>query len=339
MSYYGYGFKPYVSVATRRKQAEKIAAKGKKSGANFSPIEASRGAIAKTFWGKAWCDNLEAYSDYDNRLPRGRTYVRNGSVLDLQIGAGEVQAQVLGSSLYKVTVRVTPVAAKQWQAIGTDCAGSIDSLVELLQGKLSTAVMQRICKRETGLFPAPKELKFSCSCPDWADMCKHVAAVLYGVGARLDQKPELLFSLRGVDAKALVSQAGAGLPKSKKNLADGKVLDNAILADVFGIEIDEAVVVPKRVIAKKPSARVKTPVKAVPKVNAATSLSARIARHPEAKRKLETVKKPRVPTTPAKDVAPPRTKSVLATARKLTPGKPPVTKGKAVAKMAVRKKS
>ena len=306
MSYYGYGFKPYVSVATRRKQAEKIAAKAKKSGANFSPIEASRGAIAKTFWGKAWCDNLEAYSDYDNRLPRGRTYVRNGSVLDLQILAGEVHAQVMGSSIYKVAVKVTPVAAKQWQAIGTDCAGSIDSLVELLQGKLSTAVMQRICKRETGLFPAPKELKFSCSCPDWADMCKHVAAVLYGVGARLDQKPELLFSLRGVDAKALVSQAGAGLPKSKKNLAEGKVLDSAMLADVFGIEIDEAVAAPKRVIAKKPSAP---------------------------------VKKPRVPTTPAKDVATSRTKSVLATPRQLTPGKPPVTKGKAVAKLAVRKKS
>ena len=330
MSYYGYGFKPYVSVATRRKQAEKAAAKARKSGANFSPIEASRGAIAKTFWGKAWCDNLEAYSDYDNRLPRGRTYVRNGSVLDLQILAGEVHAQVMGSSIYKVAVKVTPVAAKQWQAIGTDCAGSIDSLVELLQGKLSTAVMQRICKRETGLFPAPKELKFSCSCPDWADMCKHVAAVLYGVGARLDQKPELLFSLRGVDAKALVSQAGAGLPKSKKNLADDKVLDNAMLADVFGIEMDEAVAAPKRVIAKKPSARVKTPVNAVPKGKAATGLSARIAKHPEAKRKLVTVKKPLVPTTPAKDVAMPR---------KLTPGKPPVTKGKAMVKMAVKKKS
>ena len=330
MSYYGYGFKPYVSVATRRKQAEKIAAKAKKSGANFSPIEASRGAIAKTFWGKAWCDNLEAYSDYENRLPRGRTYVRNGSLLDLQIGAGEVHAQVLGSSIYKVAVKVTPVATKQWQAIGTDCAGSIDSLVELLQGKLSTAVMQRICKRETGLFPAPKELKFSCSCPDWADMCKHVAAVLYGVGARLDQKPELLFSLRGVDAKALVSQAGTGLPKSKKNLADGKVLDNTMLADVFGIEMDEAVVAPKRVVAKKPSAPVKTPLNAVPKGKAATGRSARIAKHPESKRKMATVEKPLVPTTSAKDVATPR---------QLTPGRTPVTKGKAVAKLTVRKKS
>lgn len=240
MSYYGW--KPYVSVAARRKKAEKAAAKVKKSGANLTPVEPARGAIAKTFWGKAWCNNLEAYSDYANRLPRGRTYVRNGSVIDLKITEGEVQAQVMGSSLYKVAVKVTTVSATHWQAIGADCAGSIDSLVELLQGKLSTAVMQRICTPQTGLFPAPKEISFSCNCPDSASMCKHIAAVLYGVGARLDQKPELLFSLRRVDAKDLVSQAGAGLPKAKKDLSAGRVLDHSMLADVFGIEIDESVV-------------------------------------------------------------------------------------------------
>ena len=236
MSYYGW--KPYVPVAVRRQKAEKAAAKARKSGADHSPIEPYRGAIAKTFWGKAWCENLEAYSDYANRLPRGRTYVRNGSVLDLKISEGEVQAQVMGSRIYKVAVKVTAVPVSQWQAIGTDCAGSIDSLVELLQGKLSKAVMARICTPRTGLFPAQKEIDFSCSCPDWASMCKHVAAVLYGVGARLDQQPELLFRLRRVDAKDLVSQAGAGLPKSKKGPAASKVLDDSMLADVFGIEMD-----------------------------------------------------------------------------------------------------
>lgn len=140
-----WGWKPYVSVAERRKSAEKEAAKARKAGAELSPVEPYRGALAKTFWGKAWGDNLERYSDYANRLPRGRTYVRNGSVIDLNIAAGEIRAQVMGSSLYKVKVSVDTVPEKQWQAIGADCSGSIDSLVELLQGKLSKAVMERIC--------------------------------------------------------------------------------------------------------------------------------------------------------------------------------------------------
>ena len=212
-----YGFwKPYVSVAERQKKAEKAVAKAKKAGKTMSPVAAYRGAMARTFWGKAWNENLERYSDFENRLPRGRTYTRNGSVIDLKIAEGSVHAQVMGSSLYTVEIDVAAVPSQCWQAIGADCAGSIDSLVELLQGKLSGAVMARICKPETGLFPAPGDITFNCSCPDWASMCKHVAAVLYGVGARLDEQPELLFTLRCVDAQDLVKQAGAGLPKPKK---------------------------------------------------------------------------------------------------------------------------
>jgi uncharacterized Zn finger protein len=199
-----------------------------------------RGAIARTFWGKAWCDNLERYSDYANRLPRGRTYVRNGSVIDLAIGQGEVRAQVVGSSLYRVEVRVAAVGEQQWKAIGADCAGSIDSMVELLRGTFSRAVIHRLCRPGDGLFPAPKDIEFSCSCPDWASMCKHVAAVLYGVGARLDQRPELLFQLRRVDGNDLLAQAGAGAARPTKSPAKAKVLDDAALADVFGIEMAEA---------------------------------------------------------------------------------------------------
>ena len=232
-----YSWKPYVTAAERRKKAEKGVAKAKNKGGGFSPVVASRGAIAKTFWGQAWCDNLERYSDYANRLPRGRTYVRNGSVVDLNVMEGNVLAQVMGSSLYQVSIEVAPVPKKHWQSIGSDCAGSIDSMVELLQGRLSKAVMERICKPGTGLFPSPKEIQFDCSCPDWADMCKHVAAALYGVGARLDAQPELIFSLRGVDALDLVERAGAGLPKSAQRPRASKVLDDALLADVFGIEL------------------------------------------------------------------------------------------------------
>jgi uncharacterized Zn finger protein len=237
MSYWGW--KPYVRVAERRRKAESAAAKAKKVGAALSPIAPSRGAIAKTFWGKAWCDNLERYSDYANRLPRGRTYVRNGSVIDLVIAPGEVRAQVLGSSVYRVEVRVAAVGKKHWKAIGADCAGSIDSMVELLQGTFSKAVMQRLYRLGDGLFPAPKEVEFTCSCPDWASMCKHVAAVLYGVGARLDQRPELLFQLRRVDGNDLLMQAGTGLMRPRKGPAKARVLDESALGDVFGIEMAE----------------------------------------------------------------------------------------------------
>ena len=246
MSYDDYGWKPYVSVAERRAKAEKAAAKAKKGGAILMPVAPFRGAIAKTFWGKAWCDNLTNYSDYASRLPRGGSYVRNGSVIDLQITPGEVRAQVMGSSLYKVSVSVTAVPDKQWKTICDDCSGSIDSLVELLQGKLSKSVMERICKPGTGLFPSPKEISFKCSCPDWAAMCKHIAAVLYGVGARLDAQPEVIFSLRRVDAKDLISQAGAGLTTAKKRTSPGRLLDDALLADVFGIEMAEALPAAKR---------------------------------------------------------------------------------------------
>ena len=232
-----YGWKPYVPVAKRRAQAEKAAAKAAKGGAALTPVRAQGNKLASTFWGRAWCDNLERYSDFSNRLPRGRAYLRNGSVIDLKIEGGVVKAKVAGSSLYTTVVTVAAVPADHWRELSRECAGSIDSVVELFRGQLSQAVMARICKPGTGLFPAPKEISFDCSCPDWASMCKHVAAVLYGVGVRLDEQPELLFRLRNVDAADLVAQAGAGLTPQRKHPAAGRVLDDAELADVFGIDI------------------------------------------------------------------------------------------------------
>lgn len=232
-------FPPYVRVADRRKLAEKEAAKARKAGKQLSPITPSGGAIAKTFWGKAWCENLERYSDYANRLPRGRTYVRNGSVIDLRLAAGEVRALVMGSALYTVRVTVRSVAAAAWTALGNDCAGNIASLVDLLQGRLSQAVMARFCVPRTGLFPATSELSFSCSCPDSAGMCKHVAAVFYGIGARLDESPALLFALRGVDVNELLAKATAGVARPKKP-SPRRTLGDAVLADVFGLEMADA---------------------------------------------------------------------------------------------------
>jgi len=235
-----YAWRRYVPVVERRRKSSIAMAQLRKKGQPVSPVVIEGRAIAKTFWGKAWCDNLERYSDYENRLPRGRTYVRNGSVLDLQVVPGEVTAMVSGSAIYKVAVKVTPVPKPRWSSVCTDCAGAIDSLIELLQGRFSKGVMERICRRETGLFPSPGEIKLSCSCPDWATMCKHVAAVLYGVGARLDEQPELLFRLRKVNETELIARAGAGLPMRDKGPAAGKVLDVRDLGAVFGLEMTES---------------------------------------------------------------------------------------------------
>jgi len=232
-----YRWKPYVPSAERRREAERAVARLKKKGKTTTPVILDGRAIAKTFWGRAWCDNLERYSDYSNRLPRGRTYVRNGSVIDLKIAPGEVTALVSGSSIYTVRAQITAVPKVRWNSVCADCAGAIDSLVELLQGHFSKGVMERICRQDTGLFPSPKEIRFTCSCPDWATMCKHVAAVLYGVGARLDQNPELLFALRKVDHNALVVTAGRDVSLGGKGPATGKVLESAGLAEMFGIEL------------------------------------------------------------------------------------------------------
>jgi uncharacterized Zn finger protein len=278
MSFYGY--RPYVPVAKRRENAAKALAKlNKKSGITAQPVVITGRAIASSFWGKSWCANLERYSDYASRLPRGRTYARNGSVVDLRITPGNIEARVSGSELYTVSATIQPLPAARWKALCADCAGGVDSLVELLQGRFSKAVMERMCQDKKGLFPAPAEIKFDCSCPDWAGMCKHVAAVFYGIGARLDQSPELLFTLRQVDPLALLAHAtqhleqqplGGNAPKSSKRLAAPG------LAALFNLELAEPVAVPKKTMAKKVVAKVAVK-KAVPKKPAAKVPAKKVA--------------------------------------------------------------
>src|SRR5215831_1381562 len=254
-----YEWRPYVPAATRRRQAEQELKRRKKKGQSTSPVVIDGRTIAKSFWGKSWCANLERYSDYENRLPRGRTYIRNGSVIDLQIKKGEVLASVSGSSLYDIKIAIAPVKAGRWKSICRDCAGTIDSLVELLQGRFAKGVMDRVCREGDGLFPSPTEIALSCSCPDWADMCKHVAAALYGVGARLDQKPQLLFVLRGVDENELIAGAGQNLTLTKAAPSAAKMLDDSDVAALFGLEMAEpAHSDPPAVAASKPSPPPKT---------------------------------------------------------------------------------
>jgi uncharacterized Zn finger protein len=227
---------PYVPVAERRRKAAGVIARLTKKGKTMSPVVVQGRTIATTAWGKAWCDNMESYSDYANRLPRGRTYVRNGSVIDLQITPGTVAAQVSGSSIYRTTITMQPVPKAKWQQVCADCAGGIDSLVELLQGRFSKSVMDRLCRQGSGLFPMPRDIHFDCSCPDGAFMCKHVAAVLYGVGVRFDSQPELLFTLRQVDAAELLSKAGGGVLTTPA--AGERTLAADDLGALFGLEME-----------------------------------------------------------------------------------------------------
>jgi uncharacterized Zn finger protein len=235
----GGGFRPYVSAAERRRRAAQAVKRLARQRA-LAPIAIEGRQIARTFWGKAWCDNLERYRDFAYRLERGRSYVRGGAVIDLRLGAGTIDALVSGSEIYEVAVAVAAVPGAQWAAIRRDCAGRIDSLVELLRGSLSDAVMERICRAGTGLFPAPAEIRFDCSCPDVAVMCKHVAAVLYGVGARLDTEPELLFALRAVDHHELLADAGGDLPLAARAPRKGRVLERDDLGALFGLDLVRA---------------------------------------------------------------------------------------------------
>ncbi|MBU1701171.1 MAG: hypothetical protein KJ970_16440 [Candidatus Eisenbacteria bacterium] len=232
-----YEWRPYVSAAERRRQAAKKIAKMRKAGNEVSPVEIAGRKITTTFWGNAWGANLEAYSDYANRLPRGQRYVRNGSVIDLQIEAGRVRSLVSGSDIYKVDIKIKTLDKKRWVNIKRRCAGKIDSLVELLKGSISKGIMEIVSHMGEGLFPSPREISLSCSCPDWASMCKHVAATLYGVGARLDHNPEELFTLRGVDPAEMVETAVEQFPTTGKRRR-GRVLASDELSSVFGVEIN-----------------------------------------------------------------------------------------------------
>lgn len=246
MGYYGH-WAPYVPVAERREMAAKKIKQIQKEGITFNPINIIGRPIAKTFWGKAWCDHLENYSDYDNRLPRGRTYLRNGSVIDLQVSQGQVKAQVMGSSLYQVSIQVKPMQENKWKKLVTTCAGKIDSLVELLQGKFSKAIMSIFISKDSELFSSPQEISMSCSCPDYAGMCKHIAAVLYGIGAAIDTKPQWLFQLRHVDHLQLIASAASSSSLLNSDSSTNTIAEDS-LSSIFGVELESET--PKIAVAK-----------------------------------------------------------------------------------------
>ncbi len=247
------GWGRYVPVAERRAKANKHIRKLEKQGKTVEPIQIEGRTICRSFWGKGWKDHLESFSDFANRLPRGRTYVRNGSVCHLGVTPGNIEAIVSGSSLYHIGITIQPLPEPQWQAIKKACSGQIGSMLELLQGKLSDHVMTVVTDMDDGLFPQPGEIRFSCSCPDWAVMCKHVAAVLYGVANRLDDQPALLFVLRGVDPQELIAGEFA-LPTAGETAGDD-VLDDGELSGIFGIDLEDGDAQPEAPPEPKPKTK------------------------------------------------------------------------------------
>jgi uncharacterized Zn finger protein len=276
-----YGWKPYVSVAERRRKAAKKMDALRKKGVDVQPVVIEGRKIAKSFWGEAWCGHLESFSDFENRLPRGRTYVRNGSVCHLAVAKGRIDAKVSGSALYNVKIEIKTLPGKQWSAIKERCSGQVGSLLELLQGRLSDHVMAVVTDRQDGLFPSPKEISLACSCPDSARMCKHVAAVLYGVGARLDTKPELLFLLRGVNHEELIEADAEAAVAGATARGKSKRLAAAELSDVFGIELEagdtNATTGPKDSGPQEKAKKGRVSPKAAPRKRAAKPVAAKKA--------------------------------------------------------------
>ena len=237
-----YGFSKYVSAAEKKQKAAKGLDKLKKKNPDIEPVIIEGRTLAKSWWGKAWNTNLESYADYHSRIERGRSYVRNHTVLDLKITKGRVVAIVQGSRAkpYDVVINIDTLSDEKWEQVTALCNHRIDSLEQLIEGKFPAGLDVLFTDRKYGLFPSPKEIHFDCSCPDWASMCKHVAAVLYGVGARLDKDPTLFFAIRNVDSHALLKKSMALKLESMLTNASKKsmrAIPEEDISDLFGLQI------------------------------------------------------------------------------------------------------
>ncbi|TCO68871.1 SWIM zinc finger family protein [Marinisporobacter balticus] len=240
MAYYDQ-YPKYVSVAEKKKKAKKQIEKLKKKNADLAPVVIDGRKIANTWWGKAWNKNLENYADYSNRISRGRSYVRNSAVIDLKIEIGVVKALVQGSDKnpYEVEIKITPLKKEKWDNILNLCNHKIDSLGDLVEGKFPKELEGIFTVKGKGLFPAVNDIKFNCSCYDSAHMCKHVAAALYGIGARFDEDPTLFFKLRNIDFEVLLKKTIEQKMQSLLENSDKKsdrVLDDKDVFGLFGVK-------------------------------------------------------------------------------------------------------
>jgi len=238
-----WGYPKYVTVAEKKAKAEKKLKQLRKKMPGIEPVILAGNTLARTWWGKSWNRNLERYADYSNRIDRGKSYVRHGAVLDLKITGGRVTALVQGTRAkpYEVLINIAPVKKANWDQIRKQCQGELRSLHDLVAGKFPKELGEIFLAEGKGLFPTPKEISFDCSCPDWASMCKHVAATLYGVGARLDEDPLLFFTLRQADTEELVARAvqdKTGDLLARAEQKSSRELGDADLSGLFGIDMD-----------------------------------------------------------------------------------------------------
>ena len=238
-SYWETTYYPQPTETQLKHNAAQTMRKAAGKGKQLCPVVLTGRSIAKSWWGKAWCENLERYADFENRLQRGQRYGRSGAVIDLQMQKGRVSARVQGSrkTPYKVEIRISPLSEERCEQIMDRCSDRVDTLENLLSGSFPET-MKDVFLGEDGLFPAPKEISFNCSCPDWAVMCKHVAAALYGVGARLDEDPMMFFSLRGIDTGRFVDVVIANRIERMLSNADrpsSRIIPAIELTDLFGV--------------------------------------------------------------------------------------------------------
>lgn len=292
MSWYSYSYDNYEDRAAAKARTKRKVDQRRKKGELLAPVvPKAKTGLSTTFWGKAWNRNLEAYSDYSNRLPRGRTYLRQGAVMDLAIEAGEVTSTVMGSDLYDVRIIVKPLLKNRWKSLKEACTGGIGSLVELLGGKLSDQILRQVTDPKQGLFPDPKEIVITCSCPDYAGLCKHAAATLYGVSCRLDDDPALFFKLRGVDAAELIGTSAVDAVQALTAVDAGSqagVIGAADLSDVFGIDLGN-LEIPDGLLEAAPAAGPRSTGKTSPKKKVAAKKAA--SKKAASKKVVKTAKK------------------------------------------------
>lgn len=204
------------------------AARLTEEGSQLSPVRASGRNLVSNCWAKAWMRHLGQSEVYGMRLAPGRTYLRYGCVIDCCISPGLIHALVSGEHVYEVDIRIAPPTEEQLGLIRTGCEGRVASWIDILQGRLSEDVLTLLCEPETGILPELGNISCSCTCPDWADICKHAAAALYATGVKLDHSPDLLFTLRQITLEQLLPAAsGPAAP-----------LDNGSLSSLFDINLD-----------------------------------------------------------------------------------------------------
>ncbi|MDR1885912.1 MAG: SWIM zinc finger family protein [Synergistaceae bacterium] len=235
-----WGYEDYKPVAQRKAEAEYQLKLLRKKNPNISPVVVEGRKIAVTWWGASWNENLESYADFANRLGRGRSYVKNGMVLDLQISPCTIKALVKGSrrTPYNVSIGIDKLSAPRWKSVVEQSSRRISDIAELAGGKFPEELSNVFLQQGKGLFPTPNEIHFNCSCPDWADMCKHVAAALYGVGARLDSDPLLFFVLRDIDFSLLLKKSVDEKMQGMLKNSDKKswrVIDDKDIPGLFGL--------------------------------------------------------------------------------------------------------